>query len=130
LTVVLDTSVLVDHLRGDERALETLSTLDAEGERLTASVVTKIEVLAGMRSSERRRTRALLDAVRWIDVDDDLAERAGALARRYLRSHPGVDVADYVIAATAERLGADLLTCNRKHFPMFPDLPDPYSDRD
>lgn len=130
MTVVLDTSILVDHLRGDERALRTLSALDAEGERLTASVVTKIELLAGMRSSERRRTRALLDAVRWIDVDDDLAERAGALARKYVRSHPGVDVADYVIAATTERLGADLLTCNRKHFPMFPDLPHPYADRD
>ena len=32
-----------------------------------------------------------------------------------------------LVAATAERLGADLLTRNRKHFPMFPDLREPYA---
>lgn len=125
--VVVDTSVLVDHLRGDGRARRVLSEAAAGGEALRASVLTKVELLAGMRSGERPRTRRLLDALEWVEVDDDLAERAGALARRYLRSHPGVDIADYVIAATVERLGADLLTRNRKHFPMFPELADPYA---
>jgi predicted nucleic acid-binding protein len=64
--------------------------------------------------------------VEWLEVDDELAERAGALAARFVRSHPGVEVVDYVIAATVERLEARLLTRNRKHFPMFEDLPDPY----
>ncbi len=79
-----------------------------------------------MRPAERSRTRKLIEAIDWLEVDDDLGERAGALASRFLRSHPGIELVDYVIGATAERLGADLVTRNRKHFPMFPELRDPY----
>ena len=43
------------------------------------------------------------------------------------RTHPGIEVGDYVAAATAQLLGAALWTRNCKHFPMFPELPDPYS---
>lgn len=124
MTVVVDTSVLFDHLRGDDRARAALARLQEEG--LVASVLTKVEILAGVRPTEERGTRALLDVIEWLDVDEDLADRAGAYARRYLRSDPGVEVVDCVIAATTDRLGATLLTRNRKHFPMFPDLDDPY----
>lgn len=126
MSVVLDTSVLIDHLRGDDRARRLIAGLDHEGETLSASVLTKVELLAGMRPAERSRTRKLIEAIDWLEVDDDLSERAGALASRFLKSHPGIDLVDYVIAATAERLGANLLTRNRKHFPMFPGLADPY----
>jgi predicted nucleic acid-binding protein len=127
VTVLVDTSVLIDHLRGEERARQVLRESQLRGEALAGSVLSKVEVLAGMRPEERVPTRRLLEAIEWLEVDDDLAERAGALASRFLRTHPGVEVVDYVIAATAERLGAQLLTLNRKHFPMFPDLPHPYS---
>jgi predicted nucleic acid-binding protein len=127
VTVIVDTSILIDHLRGDERAHRLLRGSEERGEVLAGSVLTKVEVLAGMRPEERVPTRRLLDALEWLEVDDALAERAGALAFQFLRTHPGVEVVDYVIAATVERLGAQLLTRNRKHFPMFPDLPDPYS---
>jgi predicted nucleic acid-binding protein len=48
------------------------------------------------------------------------------LANQYLRSHPGVDPVDYVIAATVTQLAAKLWIRNVKHFPMFPDLEPPY----
>lgn len=59
-------------------------------------------------------------------VDVDLADAAGTLARGYVRSHPGIDMVDYVVAATAMRLDADLWTKNIKHFPMFAGLAAPY----
>jgi predicted nucleic acid-binding protein len=124
--VVVDTSILVDHLRGDERARTALRSAVRAGVRLTASAITKVEVLAGMLPSEERRTRLLLAQLTWIDVGDGIAERAGALAARWLKSHPGVGVADYVIAATAEELGAALMTRNVKHFPMIDGLRAPY----
>ena len=89
-------------------------------------MLTKVEVLAGMRASEERATRRLFDVLDWVPVHDAVAEHAGHLANRYHRSHPGVDPVDYVIAATAEALGAALWTRNVKHFPMFPDLRSPY----
>lgn len=126
MTTVVDTSVLIDHLRGDQRAYAAIHRVRATDRRLSASVLSKVEILAGMRPPEGERTRRLLDSIEWLEVDDELAERAGALATRYLRSHPGIEVVDYVIAATVQRLGAALLTRNLKHFPMLDGLTDPY----
>jgi predicted nucleic acid-binding protein len=126
MTVVVDTSVLIDHLRGDKRARDAMAAAADAGERITASVLTKVEILAGMRPSEATATRRLLDSLDWIEVDDAVAESAGRTANHYLRSHPGVDPVDYVIAATAATMNADLWTRNIKHFPMFSDLRAPY----
>lgn len=126
MTIVVDTSVLVDHLRGDARARDALRAAAQAGERICASVLTKVEIFAGMRAGEERLTRRLLDSLDLIEVDDAVAERAGLLANHYLRSHPGVDPVDYVIAATAQRLDAALWTRNLRHFPMFPGLSAPY----
>jgi predicted nucleic acid-binding protein len=41
-------------------------------------------------------------------------------------SHSGIDDADYLIAATAIVLDADLLTTNTRHFPMLKGLRPPY----
>jgi len=53
------------------------------------------------------------------DSDHEIASRAGALQRRYLRSH-AVQLPDALIAATSQLRGARLITLNRKHYPMLP----------
>ena len=125
MTALVDTSVLIDYLRGREPARVLL-----EGERsrgpLHASEITRVEVLAGVRPAEEDDTRTLLSALEWHPVDEDVAERAGALGRRWLPSHHTIDGADLVIAATAIHTGSRLLTGNVRHFPMFPDLRAPY----
>lgn len=122
MTTLVDTWVLIDHLRGHQEAAEALRSVVQQGRRVTASVVTKVEVLAGMRASEKEATRSPFRAVEWIAVDDDIAGRAGKLANQLLQSHPGVDPIDYIIAATADQLDAELWTRNVTHFPMYPDL--------
>lgn len=126
MIIVVDTSVLIDHLRGSEPAREVLRQGAATGDVLAGSVLTRVEILAGMRAEKEAPTRRLLDLLTWIDVDTALADRAGLLANRYLRTHPGVDPVDFVIAATVEHLNAELWTLNLKHFPMFPELTAPY----
>ena len=126
MTVHLDTSVLIDVLRGHAKALAAVrGALESEG-GVAASTVVKVEVLAGMRPHEEEATRQLLRAAQWLPVDDAVAERAGLLANQFLPSHPGVDPVDHVIAATAQLHGAQLWTRNRKHFPMLADLVAPY----
>lgn len=124
--LLLDTSVLIDHLRGVPRAVRLLTNAVDRGDELWAVTVTRTEILAGMRPRERDATMALLDVLQWQPVTVELADRAGELARRHLRSHPGVDTVDYLIAAGAELLEATLCTLNVKHFPMFPQLEAPY----
>lgn len=124
--IVVDTSVLIDHLRRRTSATEALEEANAAGHDLSASVVTKIELLWNMRAPENRSVRALIDALDWLPVSDPVAERAGELARRHRASHSGIDMADYIIAATVIDVGAELWTTNLRHYPMFADLAAPY----
>lgn len=125
MTTVVDSGVLIDLLRGDERARLALARA-ADGDDLWGVVVTRTEVIAGMRSSERAATMRLLDQLAWLDIDVALADAAGSLARTWRRSMPGVGVTDYLIAAGVERLGARLMTLNVRHFPMFDGLEPAY----
>jgi predicted nucleic acid-binding protein len=124
--ILVDTSILIDHLRGREQARDTLLEARRSDRRLLASVLTRTEILGGKRAAETTSTRALLTALDWIAVSREIADAAGSLAREYRTSHSGVDIADYVIAATAAAAEAELWTRNVEHFPMFVGLVAPY----
>jgi predicted nucleic acid-binding protein len=126
LLVVVDTSVLIDHLRGDERAVGHLRRSVEDGDELWSVTIVRTEVLAGARAGEETVIQDLLQRLRWLDVSVALADAAGVLAGRYLRSHPGVDTVDYLVAATTIALDGHLLTLNIHHFPMFPALEPAY----
>lgn len=120
---VLDTTVLIDLLRGHAPARDYLAGLDR---RLVCSEVTRTEVIQGLRSNERDAAEHVFRVVRWIGVDESIARRAGALGQRWRRSHRGLSLADLIIAATTQELGAELATSNIRHFPMFSALTAPY----
>ncbi len=122
MRVVADSSVLIDILRGDPEAARVLAAHLEAGDEVWGVVITRTEVLAGMREVERSPTERLLAQPLWLEVDADLADEAGRMAGRYRGSHQGIGLADYLIAAGVERLGARLLTKNVKHFPMLPGL--------
>ena len=122
MNLVVDTSVLIDHLRGHPPAVELLKRSVADGHELWSISVVRTEVLIGLRRGEEAATHRLLDQLAWLDVDVALCDRAAALGRPYLRSHPGIDVVDFVLAAAVQELGGRLLTSNVRHFPMLPDL--------
>ena len=126
MSAFVDTSVLIDYLRGHQGAATLLEQHRSEGP-LHASEITRLEVLAGMRPSEEDATRSLLSALVWHPVDAEIAEHAGMLGRRWLPSHHTIDSADLAIAATAQITGQELLTMNVRHYPMFPGLRPPYS---
>ena len=125
MTALVDTSVLIDYLRGHRGAAEVLERERAAAP-LHASEITRLEVLAGMRPAEEEETRSLLSTLVWHPLDADMAEEAGALGRQWLPGNGSVDGADLAIAATAARTGSRLLTRNVRHFPMFADLRAPY----
>jgi predicted nucleic acid-binding protein len=121
--VVLDSDMLVDYLRGFPAAG---SFVDGLGVTPTCSEVTRVEVLRGMRSAERRVTERFLATIRWGGVDEQISTLAGDLGRRFRRSHGAIGAADLVIAATAERLGIPPATLNVRHYPMFQGLEPAY----
>ena len=123
---VVDTTIAIDHLRGEASAADLLRRLVEEDEILAASEVVRFELIAGVRDHELEALEQFFLAVSWVAVDEDVARAAGVLAREHRRAHSGIDDGDYLIAATALLLDADLLTTNVRHFPMFPGLQPPY----
>jgi predicted nucleic acid-binding protein len=124
LTLLFDSTILIAHLRGDSRATDLL--LEATEQGALASVISRAEIEGGMRSGERRDVSRLFDGLRLLPVTDAIARRAGVHLRRFRRSHPGVDLADFLIAATAEEAQATLTTLNVRHFPMIEGLQAPW----
>jgi predicted nucleic acid-binding protein len=120
--VVLDTTVLIDVLRGHAPARRWLAGLD---EVPTCSEISRIEVIRGLRSPERSAAEALFAGLDWAEVTQPIARLAGELGRQYRASH-GLAVADLVVAATTRHVGAALATHNLRHYPMFAGLAEPY----
>lgn len=123
---LLDTTVAVDHLRGAEAATALLRNVLEQDETLAASEVTRFELLAGVRDDELEALEQFFAAVSFVPVDETVGRTAAALARKHRQAHVGIEDADYLIAATAIVLDAELLTTNVRHFPMFADLRSAY----
>jgi len=122
-TIVLDSAVLIDVLRGYDPAIAFLKGLE---DIPVCSEITRVEVLRGMRSNERPAVETLFRALDWVPIDEVIARRAGHLGRRWRRSHAAIGSADLVIAATVEEVDGVLATANVRHFPMFDGLKPPY----
>jgi predicted nucleic acid-binding protein len=121
--IVLDTTVLIDLLRGHPPAhayLRSLTDVPA------CSEITRVEVMRGIRHREREATEALMRSLRWIAVDEQIARRAGAMGRTWRRSRL-IATPDLVIAATTQELGAELATSNARHYPMIEGFEPPYA---
>jgi predicted nucleic acid-binding protein len=123
---LLDTSVAIDHLRGSSPAVDLLSGLIEAEETLLTSEVVRFELLAGVREKEIEALEQFFSALSWVPVGEEVARAAASFAQRHRRAHSGIDDADYLIAATALLLDAELLTTNVRHFPMIENLKPAY----
>lgn len=123
--MLVDSDVLITHLRGLSAARDWLIGARKNGP-LVISVVSIAELVGSLRSVERREVWRLLSSFRAEPATEIISRRAGELMRRYRRSHTGIGLGDYLIAATADVKGLQLATLNVRHFPMFKDLRPPF----
>lgn len=100
--ILVDTDVLIDHLRGARR-------LRADAGSLGISVVSRCELFAGRDDAEL--LREFLRPMVELPVDSAIAELAGVTRRV-----TGIATPDALIAATALTHGIAVMTRNRRHF--------------
>ena len=124
--ILVDSDVLIEHLRGNTTARDWLVQARQSSGPLAISVVSLTEIAGGMRSPERREVMRLLGSMQRFEVSEQVAWRAATLMHEYRRSHNGIGLGDYLIAATALTEGLELATLNVRYYPMFPELARPF----
>jgi len=108
VSVLLDSVILIDHLNGHLPATNYLRTVpDA-----SISVITRAEVLAGLRSGSADPVRRLLGRFPTLPIDLEIADLAADLRRANSWKLP-----DAFQAALAQHHGLKLATRNVRDFP-------------
>jgi len=111
--VLLDSDILIDHLRGYEPARQYLKRFEAGEVQGYLSIITVAELAAGQMRQEAEETKVqhLLALFTHIDLDYAVAWRGGEIRRHYQTR-----LADTLIAATALIHNLRLATRNLQHF--------------
>ena len=121
--LLIDTDVLIEYLRGYDKAAEYLEGLTSD---LYLSVISVAELFAGVRGDEEEEAlKQLLQTFTVLTITENVA-RLGGLYRRDYRTSHGTGLADALIAATAQEHDAGLATFNQRHFPMLEKITVPY----
>ena len=119
--VLLDTTVLIDLLRGRQGARNRLTALREAGDEAWTSAINVEEVARGLRPGEQEATRRLVDGLRVAPLGSREGWLAGEWRRQFAEHGVTLAQADCLVAAAAAAVNARLATGNVKHFPM--DLP-------
>ena len=123
-SLLLDTDVLVDFLRGHSKAV---SFVKAHSNLIILSSIVIAELYAGVKgNAEETALHDFISLFRVVPVNTEIAKIGGLYKRDYGRSH-GISLADAILAATVETENAELKTLNTRHYPMLKGLRPAYT---
>lgn len=117
MLVLLDTTVLIDYLRG-RPAVGRVETLIERGDVPCTTAVNVEEIFRGVRPAEVGAVEHLFDGLRLAPIGRSEGRQAGEWRRRHSARGATLSQADCLIAAAAHAAGAVLATGNPRHFPM------------
>ncbi len=106
---LIDSVILIDHLNGIDKATHFILNLDPR--KSAISVITRAEILTGVRDDEQTEIIHLLDQYRLLIIDKAIADLAANLRRDY-----GWKLPDDFQAALAKCHKVRLCTRNTKDF--------------
>ena len=112
--MLIDTDVIIWHMRGNFRATKALDRRHAPA----ISAVTYMELVQGMRDKRELNTLRETLAGRGIEIlpiNEGISHKAMFLVEQHFHSH-SLRLADALIGATALEHGQALLTANTKHY--------------
>lgn len=116
--VLLDTTVVVDVLRGRSGALGRVQRVRTVGDQPYVCAITVEEAVRGLRPEEREEAEQLFSGLRTARLGQREGWIAGSWRREFARRGQTLAQADCLIGAAALSLGGRLATGNPRHFPM------------
>lgn len=124
--LVLDTNILIALQKSDARADALYRAAVATGERIAVPAVVRYEARRGLLKAEHSarllRLERLLDCMEPLNFDDEAADIAAHIYHQLRVAGQTIDDPDLMIAATALRHQAALVTRNTRHFQRIPNL--------
>lgn len=118
MTVVLDTTAVIDLLRGRPGVIERLEALRRLGQVPYITAITAEEVHRGLRPGEERKTAHVLTSFQVAPLGIVEGMLAGLWRRTFAERGVTLEQPDCLIAAAAVGVGAAVATGNPKDFPM------------
>ena len=113
--VIVDTDILIDIGRGNERAIAYLESLESS-KGLAVSAVTYMELLVGCENKrEQQAVKRFVRRFEVIALTEAISGKAVELLLEYRLSH-GLLIADALIAATAIERNAPLASRNQRDY--------------
>ncbi|HSH59251.1 MAG TPA: PIN domain-containing protein [Acidimicrobiales bacterium] len=117
--VLLDSTVLIDYLRGRPAADRVDALLEA-GETLATTGINVEEIVRGLRGSEHESAQALFSGLFLVPIGAEEGWLAGTWRRDAAAQGATLAQSDCLIAAAAVTAGARLATGNPKDFESMP----------
>lgn len=113
--ILIDTSIIIDHLRLKDKKQTILYKLFQNDHQLFISILTYAESYAGKSIWQIKKAKTILkdilSSIKTLPIEENLSEKAGQISALY-----NVDIVDAIIAATALEHKLELVTLNIKDF--------------
>ncbi len=118
--MILDTSFIVDLLRGNAAATTKIVEIEKNSEPIATTTISVFEIWQGLskKSGETQLEKILemFNAINIISFDFDSAIEAGNIQRKFAAAGQKIDPEDAMIAGIAKTQRQKVLTRNQKHF--------------
>ncbi|PIN91372.1 hypothetical protein COU57_01010 [Candidatus Pacearchaeota archaeon CG10_big_fil_rev_8_21_14_0_10_32_14] len=122
--MILDSSFIIDLLKGDERALNKSKDI-GKNEIIKTTTINSFEVLQGgeyARKDEKEKINRFFDNIEIIDFDFNSSKKGGKIHSDLIKNGIEIDPEDSMIAGIALIHNEKILTKNVKHFSRIKDL--------
>ena len=123
---VIDSTFLIDHLRGEDAAVDRLEAIFDLGDEPIVTEIVVCEVRAGLLPADERHLVALIEPMEFVQPGPETALQAGRWRAELRARGQTLSLAASLIAAAADSMGAAVLTRNLRDFSLTPVPVEPY----
>ncbi len=124
--IVLDTDIIVGHLRGMDKAVRFIEILEDEYTKLYTTVINLFELYYGAYCIGSRKKiasiRKIEDRLEILNLNERIAKKAGEELARLSKEGLVVDNRDLLIGIIARENGCKVVAGNEKYFRRIHDL--------
>jgi predicted nucleic acid-binding protein len=117
---MLDTTFLIDYLRGDDETIARFDRLFAEGDDAFVNEIVVCETRFGLSPAQEPLFASMLRPIEFIQPGPEAAMTAGRWRDEARRRGRALSLADALIACAANAIDATVLTRNVRDFSLTP----------